>query len=198
MVQVSRRALLTRAGVGSGAGVIALLGGAALPALAAPTEFDLASVRLVCSSKRLMINWYTRWLNSPKALGGSSTTRELLLDIRNAEQAHFGLLAPQLGTSAPSDDDFTYTFPAGALGSPAAAAKFGLDLENLMIGIGIGAVSVTADVDVSSSIGSIIGSDGQHISALSVLNGATPVPTPLPRALGVEDASTQLAQFLAN
>src|SRR6478672_7143427 len=150
MVQVSRRALLTRAGVGTGAGVIALLGGAAVPALAAPTEIDLASVRLICSSKRLMINWYTRWLNTPKALAGSQTTRELLLDIRLAEQAHFGLLAPLLGTSAPSDDDFTYTFPAGALRSPAAAAKFGLDMENLMIGIGIGAVSVTADVDVSS------------------------------------------------
>ena len=198
MVQVSRRALLTRAGVGSGAGVIALLGGAAAPALAAPTEIDLASVRLICSSKRLMINWYTRWLNSPKALGGSSTTRELLLDIRSAEQAHFGLLAPLLGTSAPSDDDFTYTFPAGALRAPAVAAKFGLDMENLMIGIGIGAVSVTADVHVSSSIGSIIGSDGQHVGALSALNGATPVPTPLPRALGVEDASAQLAQFLSN
>ena len=67
-----------------------------------------------------------------------------------------------------------------------------------MIGIGIGAVSITADVHVSSSIGSIIGSDGQHVGALSVLNGATPVPTLLPRALGVEDASTQLAQFLSN
>ena len=33
MVQVSRRALLTRAGIGTGAGVVALLGGAAAPAL---------------------------------------------------------------------------------------------------------------------------------------------------------------------
>ncbi len=198
MVQVSRRALLTRAGVGTGAGVFALLGGAAVPALAAPTEIDLAGVRLICSSKRLMINWYTRWLNTPKALAGSQTTRELLLDIRLAEQAHYGLLAQLLGTSAPTDDDFTYTFPAGALRSPEAAAKFGLDLENLMIGIGIGAVAVTADVDVASSMGSIIAGDGQHLSALSVLTGETPVPTALPRALGVEDASAQLAQFLSN
>jgi hypothetical protein len=136
MAPVSRRALLTRAGLGSGAGVIALLGGAAVPALAAPTEIDLASVRLICSSKRLMINWYTRWLNT--------------------------------------------------------------HLENLMIGIGIGAVSVTADVDVASSMGSIIGGDGQHISALSALTGETPVPTALPRALGVENASAQLAPFLPN
>src|SRR3954463_8503639 len=132
MVQVSRRALLTRAGVGTGAGVIALLGGAAVPASAAPTEIDLASARLVCSSKRLMINWYTRWLNTPKALGGVTTTRELLLAIRSQEQAGYGLLAPLLGDSAPVDDDFTYTFPAGALRSPAAAVKFGIDIENMM------------------------------------------------------------------
>jgi hypothetical protein len=198
MVRVSRRALLTRAGVGTGAGVIALLGGAAAAALAAPTEADLANVRLICSSKRLMINWYTRWLNTPKALGGSSTTRELLLDIRSAEQAQFGLLSPLLGTTAPSDDDFTYTFPAGALRFPETAAKFGLDLENLMIGIGIGAAGTTSDVDVAQSIASIVGGDGQHVGALSVLNGASAVPTALPRAIGVADASAQLAQFLSN
>ena len=197
-MQVSRRALVTRAGFGTGAGVIALLGGAAVPALAAPSEGDLAHARLICSSKRLTINWYTRWLNRPKALAGTSTTRELLLDIRSAEQAHYGLLAPLLGATAPSDDDFTYTFPAGALRSPAAAPKFGLDLENLMVGIGIGAAATTGDTDVAQSIASIVGGDGQHLSALSVLGGATAVPTDLPRAIGVEDASAQLSQFLSN
>jgi hypothetical protein len=198
MVQVSRHALLKRAGAGTGAGVIALLAGAAVPALAAPSEPDLANARLICSSKRLTINWYTRWLNTAKARGGSSTTRELLLDIRSAEQAHVALLSPLLGTTAPSDDDFTYTFSAGALRSPETAAKFGLDLENLMIGIGIGAVATTADVDVAQSIAAVVGGDGQHVGALSVLTGASAVPTALPRGLGVEDASTQLAQFLSN
>jgi hypothetical protein len=197
MVKVSRRALLTRAGVGTGAG-IALLAGAAVPALAAPSELDLANARLICSSKRLTINWYTRWLNTPKALGGSATTRELLLDIRSAEQAHFGLLAPLLGTTAPTDDDFTYTFPVGALRSPAAAAKFGLDLENLIVGIGIDAAATTGDPDVASSIGTVVGSDGQHVSALSVLGGGSAAPIDLPRAISVDDASLQLAQFLSN
>jgi len=169
-----------------------------VPALAAPGEPDLANARLICASKRMTISWYTHWLNTPKALGGSSTTRELLLDIRAAEMAHFGLLAPLLGTTAPSDDDFTYAFPAGALRSQATAAKFGLDLENLMIGIGIGAAAATADADVAQSIASIVGGDGQHVSALSVLNGASAVPTDLPRGLGVADASAQLTQFLSN
>jgi hypothetical protein len=198
MLQVSRRALLTRAGAGTGAGFIGLLGGAATPAPAAPGEPDLANARLICAGKRLMISWYTRWLDTPKARGGSPTTRGLVLDIRSAEQAHFGLLAPLLGTTAPSDDDFAYTFPPGALRSPAAAAKFGLDLESLMIGIAIGAAATTTDAGVAQSIASIVGGDGQHLSALSVLGGASAVPAELPRAIGVQDASVQLGQFLSN
>ena len=69
MVQVSRRALLTRAGVGTGAGVIALLGGAAVPALAAPGETDLANARLICSSKSASSGTFSG--DSPEAPGGA-------------------------------------------------------------------------------------------------------------------------------
>jgi Ferritin-like domain len=198
MGQVSRRALLARAGFGTGAGVVALLGGAAVPAFAAPGEADLANARLICSSKRLMINWYTRWLNSPKALGGVASTRELLLDIRSQEQAGYGLLAPLLTDSAPVDDDFTFTFPAGALRSPAAAVKFGIDIENMMLGIAIGASATVADPAVATSIASVVGSDGMHLAALNALGGVQVIPDALPVGLGVDDASNQLSQFLSN
>ena len=91
-----------------------MFGGAAVPAYAAPAEGDLANARLICSSKRLMINWYTRWLNTPKALG-ESPNKDLLLAIRKGERAHYALLAPLLGATAPTDDDFTFTLPKGAL-----------------------------------------------------------------------------------
>jgi hypothetical protein len=197
MDQVSRRALLTRAGIGTGAGVVALLGGAAAPAFAAPSEADLANARLICSSKRLTINWYTRWLNTPKAVG-PETTDALVFDIRQHEEAHYALLAPLLGATAPVDDDFTFNLPAGALRNPAVAAKFALALENLMIGIGIGAAATTRDSGVAESIARVVGSDGQHVGALSALTGETPVPIDLPRAIGVVDASAQLSQFLSN
>lgn len=195
MAHVSRRALLARASVGAGAGVAALLGSATV-ADASPGEADLANVRLVCSSKRLMIAWYTRWLDTPKALG--ATTRELLLTIRSAEQAHYRLLAPLLGTTAPTDDDFTYTLPAGALRNPAIAAQFGIDLEKLMLGIAIGAASTTADASVAASIARVVGSDGQHLGALSALHGDSAAPTALPAVIGVEDASEQLSHFLSS
>jgi Ferritin-like domain len=195
--QVSRRALLARAGIGTGAGVVALLAGTTAPALAAPGEPDLANARLICSSKRLTINWYTRWLNTPKAIG-PSTTRGLVLDIRQHEQVHYGLLQPLLGTTAPVDDDFSFSLPAGALRNPSAAATFALALENLMIGIGIGAAATTQDAGVAESIARIVGGDGQHVGALSALAGGSAVPTDLPRAIGVVDASAQLSQFLSN
>ena len=145
-----------------------------------------------------MINWYTRWLNSPKALGGVASTRELLLDIRSQEQAGYGLLAPLLTDSAPVDDDFTFTFPAGALRSPAAAVKFGIDIENMMLGIAIGASATVADPAVATSIASVVGSDGMHLAALNALGGVQVIPDALPVGLGVDDASNQLSQFLSN
>ena len=195
MVQISRRALLRRAGAGTGAGAIALLGGTAVPALAAPGELDLANARLICSSKRLMIAWYTRWLNTPKALG-ESPTKDMLLAIRTGERAHYALLAPLLGTTAPVDDDFTFTLPAGALRAPATAARFSLDLETLMVGIGIGAAATTQDSGVAAAIARIVAGDAQHLAAVSVLDGGSPAAIDLPRPIDIEDASVQLSQFL--
>jgi hypothetical protein len=195
MGEVTRRALLARAGAGAGA--VALLGVSATPALAAPSEADLSNVRLVCSTKRLMINWYTTWLDTPKA-AGPVETRQLVRTIRTQEQAHYALLAPLLGATAPVDDDFEFTFPAGALRSPAQAAKFALALEYLATGIAVGAASRVIDAGTAASLTSVVACEGQHLGALSALGGGSPVPTDLPAGLDIVDASNQLAPFLSN
>jgi hypothetical protein len=195
MAQVSRRALLARAGTGAGA--LALLGVSATPALAAPGEGDLSNVRLVCSTKRLTINWYTTWLDTPKA-AGPAATQELVRNIRKQEQAHYAALAPLLGDTAPVDDDFEFTFPAGALRSPALAGKFGLALEYLATGIVVGAAARVLDAGVAGTLTSVAACEGQHIGALSALGGGSPVPTDLPAGLDIVDASNQLAPFLSN
>ena len=197
MDQVSRRGLLVRAGAGTSAGVVGLLAGASSPVLAAASERDLANVRLMCSSKRLTINWYTRWLNTPRVLG-ESPNKDLLLRIRSQEQAHYRALAPLLGPTAPVDDDFTFTLPAGAFRTPATAARFGLALENLVLSIGIGAASTTQDPGAAESISRVVAGDAQHLAAISILTGGSAVPTGLPRAIGIEDASSQLSHFLSN
>jgi hypothetical protein len=186
--------LLTRAGVGTGAGVFALLGATA--ALAAPLISDLANVRLVCVGKRVAINWLTTWVNTPKAVD-SGDTADLMRAIRSQEQGHYSLLAPLLNGTAPVDDDYTYSFPAGALKSFDRAANFALDLEQLLLGTAIGAASTTDDPGVAELLARVVAGDGQHFSALAVLTGASPTPDGAPRALGIIDAGNQLAPFLS-
>ena len=194
-VGVSRRALLTRAGIGTGAGVFALLGTAAAPALAASSIADLANVRIVCVGKRIAIKWLTSWVNTPKAVD-SSDTADLIRAIRTQEQGHYGLLAPLLNPP-PVDDDYTYSFPAGALRSLDHASSFALDLEEMLLGIAIGAASTTDDPTVAELLARVVAGDGQHFSALSVLTGGPPLPDGAPRALGLEDGGNQLSQFIS-
>jgi hypothetical protein len=195
MGQVSRRALLARAGIGTGAGVVTLFAGAA-PALGAPSAPDLANVRLVCAGKRVAITWLTRWINTPKALD-SSGTQDLVRAIRSQEQTHYGVLAPLLSGTAPTDDDYTYNLPAGALRSFERASVFALSLEETLLGIAIGAAATTADVAVAELLATVVAGDGQHFAALSALGGGPEVPNGMPRAIGIEDAGNQLNQFLS-
>jgi Ferritin-like domain len=194
---VSRRALITRAGIGTGAGALALLGVDVAPALAAPSISDLANVRIVCVGKRVAINWLTRWVNTPKALD-SSDTADLIREIRSQEQGHYSLLAPLLNGTAPVDDDYTYAFPAGALKSFDHASSFALDLEEMLLGLAIGAASTTTDPTTAELLVRVVAGDGEHFSALSVLTDGPPLPDGAPRALNIIDAGNQLAPFLSN
>ena len=195
-VGVSRRALLARAGIGGGAGVLTLLGGGASPVLATSIS-DLANVRLVCVGKRVSIDWLTSWVNTPKALD-SSDTADLIRAIRTQEQGHYSLLAPLLDGTAPVDDDYTYALPAGALRSFERAAAFALDLEEMLLGTAIGAASTTDDPAVAELLTRVVAGDGQHFAALSVLTGGPAVPDGAPRSLTIIDAGNQLSPFLSN
>ena len=194
MGQLSRRALLARAGAGAGA--VALFGASATPVFAAAGEADLANVRIVCVAKRIAINWQTSWVNSPRALD-TSKTADLVRSMRSQEQEHYGLLAPLLNGTAPIDDDYTFVFPAGALRSFDRAAAFALDLEELLLGIAIGAASRTNDPAVAEVLVRVVAGDGEHFAALSVLANGPALPNGAPRALGIEDGGNQLSQFLS-
>jgi hypothetical protein len=176
--------------------MFALLGATATPALAAASIPDLANVRIVCVSKRIAINWLTRWVDTPSAL--DSDTADLIRAIRTQEQGHYALLAPLLNGTALVDDDYAYSFPAGALRSFEHAAIFALALEELLLGIAIAAASTTDDPGVAELLARVVAGDGQHFSALSVLTGGPAVPDGAPRALGIEDGGNQLSQFLSN
>jgi Ferritin-like domain len=194
MNNMDRRALLARAGAGAGA--LALLGVVASPASAAG-DVDLSNVRLVCSCKVMLIHWYTEWLDAGAKWAPDFDQRKAVLGIRLQEEAQYALLAPMLNGTAPADDDFTFTFPKGAMRSSTLATGFSLNLEELVTGIGIGAAATTTDAGIATNLGQVLAGDAQHAGTLSGLLGKSTNPDGLPTPYDVQDASNQLAQFLS-
>jgi hypothetical protein len=178
-----RRSLLRRGA--ALAGVSAL----AFPALAqAGVDEDLAEVRLVCATKRLTIHWYTDWIDSKLA---AARDAPWLLECRRQEQQSYAALAPLLGSSAPTDDDFDFVFPSGALRSAHNARTLGVSLERLALGVELGAASRISDPNVAGPVAAIAATNAMHIALLT--GGLT---SALPVALSAADASTQLGGYL--
>jgi len=186
----SRGAFLRRAGIGA-LGVLSV--GAASALADSSSDQDLANVRLVTSCKLVTINWYTRWLDTPSATETAPTA--LVAGIRKQEEAHYKLLAPLLGATAPTNDDYTFAFPRSALRSTEAATAFSLKVERLVAGIGVEATATTTNQGVAEALARVTASDWAHVSALGGLSGHALAPS-LPAPVDVVSASTQLAQYL--
>jgi Ferritin-like domain len=190
VTHLSRRTLLRRVGA------LTVVGGLAvanpLSALA-DDDLDFANLRLMASAKRLTIQWYTRWLDAPGLV--DATTRPLALTLRKHEQEHYRLLAAPLGATAPTDDDFTFSFPAAVLRSPAAALAMAATLERLVRGTGIGVTSTTTDQGAAAALARVVAADSAHVAVLDGLHGARLGPS-LPVPLDVPTASAQLGVYL--
>lgn len=145
-------------------------------------------MRLVCATKRLTITWYTNWIDSQLA---SATDAAWLRPFRKQEEQSYAALAPLLGATAPSDNDFDFVFPSGALRSTNNARTLGVKLERLALGIELGAASRIGDPLVAGPVAAVAATNAMHIALLtSALAGSLPV------ALTAADASTQLGEYL--
>jgi hypothetical protein len=180
---IDRRALLHRGVALAGVSVLAF------PALAqAGVDEDLAEVRLVCATKRLTIRWYTDWIDSKLA---SAQDAPWLTRFRKQEEQSYAALAPLLSGTAPTDADFDFVFPPGALKAPNNARTVGLSLERLALGVELGAASRLSDPNVAGPVAAIAATNAMHIA---LLTGA--LTSSLPVASSADDASTQLGEYL--
>jgi hypothetical protein len=180
---IDRRSLLRRGAALAGVSVLAF------PALAeAGVDEDLAEVRLVCATKRVTIGWYTRWIDAGVA---STADAAWLPKLRRQEQQSYAALAPLLGASAPTDDDFNFVFPSGAIRSANNARTLGVSLERLALGVELGAASRISDPNVAGPVAAVAATNAMHIA---LLTGA--LTSSLPVALTAADASTQLGEYL--
>jgi Ferritin-like domain len=181
---VDRRSLLRRGAALAG------LSALALPATAsAGVDEDLAEVRLVCATKRVTIGWYTRWIDAGVA---TSTDQTLILALRKQEQSAYTLLAPLLGGTAPSDDDFEFTYPDAAADSANNARTLGLKLERMALGIELGSAARIGDPGVAGPVAAVASWNAQHIALLTGSPAAG-----LPTALSQIDASTQIGEYIS-
>ena len=181
---IDRRALLRRGALLAGAAALAL------PATAsAGVNEDLAEVRLVCATKRVTIGWYTRWIDAGVA---TPSDGKLIRTLRRQEQTAYNLLAPLLGATAPSDADFTFTYPSGGVASADNAHTLGVTLEVMAVGIELGSASRIGDPNVAGPVAAIAAWNAQHYALLT----GKPLGA-LPGALSQEDASTQLGEYLS-
>lgn len=180
---IDRGSLLRRGAILAGASALAF------PALAtAGVDEDLAEVRLVCATKRLTIHWYTDWIDSRLA---ASHDAAWLPGFRKQEEASYAALAPLLGGTAPVDDDFDFVSPSAALTSTNKARTVGVALERLALGIELGAAARISDPDVAGPVAAIAATNAMH---LALLTGS--LTSSLPVALGADDASNQLGEYL--
>jgi hypothetical protein len=96
-----------------------------------------------------------------------------------------------LSGTAPTDDDFDFVFPPGALKSTSNARTLGLSLERLALGVELGAASRLSDPNVAGPVAAIAATNAMHIA---LLTGA--LTSSLPVASDADDASTQLGEYL--
>ncbi len=200
MSDLSRAQFLAR-GVKGGAALVAggaLLGlaGPALagaePAPAAPSEEDLAIVRLAASAELLAEAFYNGCLNAKQF---AKEARTYLVEARRNEHEHYAALAQVLGAGAPLADDYQFTFPAGAFKSSASAAKLGVSLETTFVGTYLGAVAALQDAALRDTAAQIAASEAMHLSFFSDIVRGTPIGPAFPPGFDVEQATAALDPY---
>ena len=144
-------------------------------------EADLANVRLVCVAQAPDDQLVHALARHARRRSDSSDDAPISFAPSAARSRRTtALLAPLLNGTAPVDDDFTFTFPAGALRSSGHAPRSSRSTSRTCCSASPSAPpSTTGRSGVAESIARVVAGDGQHFAALSVLDGGPPVPTDL-------------------
>jgi Ferritin-like domain len=188
MQNLSRRKLMV---AGATLLVPALMPGTAQ---AAPSDGDLAYLRLLVGAELLAIDFHTRALRT-KGLGPAPATyRRSLAD----ERAHYAALARLLtaaGQPPATAADVNFVYPRRSFSSPASIARLAWRIETLLLGAYLGAVEAVEAPELRLPVGQIAASEAQHLSALAPLAGRSRIGRAFPAALTISTASTALDAF---
>jgi hypothetical protein len=184
---------LTRAGLLQGGAGAAL--GLAFPSsasAAAPTEDDLAVLRLAASAELVATAFYAR---AARLRSFSPGVRRLLLRAREIDLRHYRLLAGQIGTNPPRATDLDISFPAAAFRRRTGVLGLGQIIEQTLRGIYLHGASVHTTPGLRAQAASLAASEAAHLTVLERLNGGSGLGAVQPQAIDPERASVALAPY---
>jgi hypothetical protein len=197
---------LTRAGLlsaGARRGAVLLAAGGAFGALAETasadplSDNDLAFARLLVGAELLSIDFYTRSLNAGKFKAvGHKYMRTVLTNETDHYHSVAGILTGA-GLTAATAEDFDFTYPKGTFASSGAIARFGRELETLVLGSYLGAVSSVQAQLLVQPFARIGASEAQHLSLWGSLLGGHPISSSFPTPLTIDQVSDAMDAYSA-
>jgi hypothetical protein len=156
---------------------------------------DLAYARLLIGWELLTIDFYTN------ALRSSHLGREMADIARLAranEQAHYSYLAGVVTASGGlplSADDVNFTYPAKAFYTSRSITRLAITLEGLALGSYLGAGGNLVTPALASAVAQIAANEAQHLSVISVHDGASAFHDAFPATMTMEDSSNALGNY---
>jgi hypothetical protein len=195
---LSRADLLRR---GSGSGAALLFAGPALSIVpadaraAAPSDSDLAYVRLLLAAELLAIDFYRRALVSRHVGPGAMLGRSLSDERKHYRAAAAILVAAGETPATAADIDFIY--PRRAFASRTSIVTLGARLESLFLAAYLGAVAGFEANGLKVTAARIAANEAQHLSVFSSEARGQPIGAAFPRPLPIERVSDALNEFTA-
>ena len=195
-ITYSRAALLRRGAVGSG---VLLAGGSALAlaptASAAPTDEDLAYLRLLIALELLEVDFGTQALAANLLASDASRLFSAFLAQDKAHLAGLSSLMTGTGQIPATADDIDFSYPNGAFDTAEAIMKLAVTLEDLALGAYLGAIGSVLAPLWRQPLGQIAASEAFHGGALSELAGRPVLGRAFEPALSMDAVSAALDGF---
>ena len=190
------RAAVLRRGAGGGLAVaIAASPLALLPsaAQAAPTDADLAYLRLLVAAELLAIDFSTQ-AQGELPLRVKHEFRRILQD----EKRHLDSLSVLLtnaGQVPATAGDIDFTYPAKTFASTGSTLRQATAIEALLVGAYIGALASVTAPDLRLPLAQIAANEAQHASAVAHWRGGPVIGAALPPGLSIDAVSTALDRY---
>jgi Ferritin-like domain len=177
---------------GGAAGAVALAFPSTASTAAAPTDDDLAVLRLAASAELVAAAFYTQ---AAQRRSFSPAVRWLLLHAREIDLRHYRLLAAQLGPEPPGVSDLDIAFPSSAFRRRTGALGLGQIVERTLRGIYLYGAGVHTTPELRTQAASLAASEAAHLTVLERLNGGSGLGAVMPQALDAEQASAALGPY---